>query len=93
MSTTGVHVDRLERLDLELEPGDPEHGDAVQAQWIRPVGRSRREDAGRKGGSRRHAGALSGDVAPRFVQPGDHEDLVADRDSLERVCKRQLQGD
>jgi adenine-specific DNA-methyltransferase len=74
--------DDLEEGD---EPEELDEGDAVQSQRVRSVGRPRREDPGERT-ARVAPRVYLQHVASGLVEPGDDEDLVADRDPLEPVC-------
>jgi hypothetical protein len=92
MSTTGVPSIASSGPHSQLECRDPENGDAVQSQRVRSVGRPRREDPGERT-ARVAPRVYLQHVASGLVEPGDDEDLVADRDPLEPVCDLRCQLD
>lgn len=67
-------VDGFEWRDLQLAPGDPQNGHAVQPEGIRPVRRPRREDSRERNALVRSRVHLQ-NVASGLVKPRDEDDF------------------
>src|SRR4029434_3103164 len=65
-----------------LQTGDFENLNAVQAEWIRSVGRSRIKDAGERDICI-PPWMQSEHVTPGLMKPGDHDDFLSDRYALQ----------
>ncbi len=79
-------IDRFDGADPKAVAGDPPNSDPVKAQWIWPVGRTRRKHAGQRIALVRARVDLQ-HVAPRPVQPRHDDDLVAGREAVETFCR------
>ncbi len=85
-------VKRLEVANLNSEAVDGEHLDLVQADRVRAIGRARAEHPAQRIG-RVIARVDPQDVPPSAVEPGQDDEPVPDRDVLQRVGHRVIEGE
>jgi hypothetical protein len=82
-------VDGLDRSDPQARSGDLANDDAMQAERIGPVRRSRGEDAGE--GCRLIAAWMDLEYGPiGAMKPGDHDDFVARGEAVQRTSEFRL---
>jgi len=78
-------IDRFHGPDEEAPLVDSAHGDTMQAQRVRPVGRSRGENAGKLAVGVR-TGVNFQHLAVGFMQPRDHDNVRAGLEPVECFC-------
>jgi hypothetical protein len=81
----GRAVDGFDGADAQPILDDLAHGNAMEAQRIWPVGRSRRKYARKRKAPIRARMNLE-HVAPGAVQPSHNDDVAADQESIKPLC-------
>src|SRR5262245_61308746 len=82
-------VDRFDWSNQEAVAGDLLHGHGMEAERVRPILRSCRENTAQRSGPVVARVDLQ-HIALRFVEPRDDDDLVTDADAIERVNQRLI---